>query len=412
MKNAFRDAMEWAYKHRWIAEKMRQAIEFSPVTVLSGARQTGKSTLLKHEVPFKDWPYFTLDDPDVHEMADKNPDELVAIHPRMIIDEVQKSPRLLSTIKKYVDRDRDLRFVLSGSANLLLMKNITETLAGRCIYFELLPFASGEYLSKPFPQWFKKLPPDMVLDSGNPMTVKETDLFRGFLPPVMFLDKESHIADWWNGYIKTYLERDLRDLSQISSIPDFRRMMTLIAAQSAQILNQSGISRSAGISQPTVNRYINLLEISGLFMKLKPYSKNIKKRIVKSPKAYFLDTGLICSLTGIKQAAMIDANIKGRLFETWVFHNLSVIASVLGGELFYLRKQGGLEREIDFIFEIDGKIYPIEVKASEKVTLKDAENMELLKDTLPHWETGLVIYNGTTLQKLRKDVIAVPAGML
>jgi len=201
-------------------------------------------------------------------------------------------------------------------------------------------------------------------------------------------------------------------LSQISSIPDFRKMMTLVAAQSAQIMNQSSISRSAGISQPTVNRYINLLEVSGLFMKLKPYSKNIKKRIVKSPKAYFLDTGLICSLTGVKQAAMIDAGIRGRLFETWVFHNLSVIASVLGGELFYLRKQGGIEREIDFIFEIDGEIYPIEVKSSEKVTLKDADNIEQLKSALPHWKTGLVIYNGTTLQKLRKDVIAVPAGML
>lgn len=405
--------MKWNYKHRWIAEKMRQAIEFSPVTILTGARQTGKSTLLRNETPFKDWPYFTLDDPDVHELAEKNPDELVAIHPKMIIDEVQKSPRLLSVIKKYVDRDRNLRFVLSGSANFLLMKNVSETLAGRCIYLELFPFASGECLSKPLPEWFKEPSINIEMDTDNKfVTIKEADLFRGFLPPVFFLDKESYITQWWNGYIKTHIERDLRDLSQISSIPDFRKMMTLIAAQSAQILNQSGISRIAGISQPTVSRYINLLEISGLFLKLNPYSKNIKKRIVKSPKAYFLDTGLICSLTGIKKASMIDANLKGRLFETWVFDNLSAIASVLGGELFYLRKQGGLEREIDFIFEINGKIYPIEVKASEKVTIKDAWNMEALKDTLPHWGMGMVIYNGTTVEKLRKDVIAVPAGML
>ncbi|RLD32167.1 MAG: hypothetical protein DRI83_11310 [Bacteroidetes bacterium] len=244
----------------------------------------------------------------------------------------------------------------------------------------------------------------------SPITNK--NLFRGSLPPVTFLKKEFHISEWWSGYIKTYLERDLRDLSQITDIPDFRRVMVLLASRSAQILNQANIARAAMVSQPTTNRYVNLLEMSGLYFKLQPYSKNIKKRIVKSPKGYFLDTGLMCSLSGVKNHKAIDPTFRGQLYKTRIFHNLLSISKMLGGQLFYLRKQGGLEREIDFILEMEETLLAIEVKSSSQVTFKDAENIEELKGILPKRLFGFVIYNGTEIKKLRKNVLAIPDSML
>jgi predicted AAA+ superfamily ATPase len=405
--------MNFPYKSRWIARHLLDAIEFSPVIVLSGARQTGKSTLLQNEAPFKNWPYVTLDDYDTCELATKNPKELLGLHDRMVIDEAQKAPQLLSAIKQQVDRDRSKRFVLSGSAHLLLMKNVTETLAGRCLYFDLLPFSLGEEKDAPVPGLLDALlRGQAVKSSASAKPVSDFHLFRGFLPPVTMLSAEAHIAQWWKGYIRTYLERDLRDLSQIAGLADFRRVMTMLAARSAQICNQADIARSARISQATVSRYINLLEVSGLFATLQPYSKNITKRIVKTPKIYCIDTGLLCSLAGMGQSDRIDSGLRGQMFESLVYQNLMAIAAARGGQLYYLRKQGGIEREIDFLLELDGKVITIEAKASASVDFRDAENMEALKSMLPQWDMGLVIYNGTEVKPLRKDIFAFPCGML
>lgn len=406
--------MTWTYKPRWVAPRLIDAVEFSPVTVLTGARQTGKSTLLRNEAPFKDWPYVTLDDLDVLELAENDPNELAAMHEKMVIDEVQKAPKLMSAIKLQVDRDRNRRYVLSGSAHLLFMKAVSETLAGRALYFELTPFTLGEEAGHPPPDWLADGRPDAVaLDAGaktDPITPER--LFRGALPPVTFLDKPDQMAAWWDGYVRTYLERDLRDLSRIANLPEFRKAMALLASRTGQILNAADVARSAGISQATVGRYINLMETGGLFAKLQPFSRNISKRIVKSPKIFCLDTGLACSLSGIRTPGAIESSFRGQLFETLVFHHLAAIASATGGQIYYLRKQGGLEREIDFLMETHSRILTVEVKASEKVGLKDAENMMQLRDMLPDWHGGLVIYNGREVKKLRKDVWGAPISAL
>jgi hypothetical protein len=366
--------MRWAYKTRWITPQLVDAVEFSPIIVLTGARQTGKSTLLRNEAPFKDWPYYTLDDLDVLEMAEKAPKELAALHERMVIDEVQKAPQLLPAIKLRIDENRNRRYVLSGSAHLLLMKAVSETLAGRALYFELLPFTLGEEAGRPLPGWllegrFDKIPSP----SGNTAEAVATEnLFRGSLPPVTFLNKPRQAAAWWEGYIRTYLERDLRDLSNVSNLPDFRKIMALLAARTAQILNAADIARSVQISQATAGRYISLLETSGLFAKLQPFSRNIAKRMVKSPKIFSLDTGLACSLTRIGTPQRIESSYRGQLFETLVFQNLCAVASAGSGRLYYLRKQGGLEREIDFILESSKGLIAVEVKSSHTAGLKDA----------------------------------------
>ena len=404
--------MPWTYKPRWIAPRLADTATFSPVVVLTGARQTGKSTLLRHESPFRDWPYVTLDDLEMLELAQNAPNELASLHERMVIDEVQKAPQLMSAIKLQVDQDRDRRYFLSGSAHLLLMRAVSETLAGRALYFELMPFTLGEEAGNPPPDWLSTGRPEEAAAASTRASVSPDRLFRGAMPPVAFLTKSSQMADWWDGYVRTYVERDLRDLSQISNLPEFRKAMTLLASRTGQVLNAADIARSAGLSQSTVGRYINLMETGGLFARLQPYSRNVSKRIVKSPKVHCLDTGLACSLCGIRSPRSIDPSFRGQLFETLVFQHLAVIASLNGGHVYYLRKQGGLEREIDFVVELDGRILTVEAKAAESVGPRDAENMTRLRELLPDWHGGLVIYNGTEIRKLRQDILALPLSAL
>lgn len=405
--------MKPVYRRRWMAERLREAVDFSPAVVLTGARQTGKSTLLMNEEPFKDWPYLTLDDLDTRELAERDPARLAGVHDRVVIDEIQKAPQLLSAIKRQIDSDRSRRFVLSGSANLLLMQNVTETLAGRCLYFELLPFSIGEEDGRDPGAWmdesFFKQRPDK-LPPVSP--VPDFKLYRGFLPPVCALEKERQVADWWHGYTRTYLERDLRSVSQITNLADFRKIMTLLSSATAQVLNQANVARASTVSQPTVGRYLGLMEVTGLFYKLFPYSRNIRKRIVKSPKLYCLDTGLASSLSGLKSTRAITPEFRGQLFETLAFHNLFARAALEGGNLFYLRTLSGTEREVDFVLETGGRFVTIEIKASSKADFKDADAMLQLKDLLPGWSHGIVVTNGTEVQKLGSHVYAMPAAMM
>jgi hypothetical protein len=404
--------MTMEYRPRWLAGKLREAIEFSPVVVLSGARQTGKSTLLRSEAPFRDWPYLTLDDLDTRETAEKDPGRLAALHDRVVIDEVQKAPGLLAAVKVQVDRDRGRRFVLSGSANLLLMKKATESLAGRCLYFDLMPFSLGEEELKAPTAWMDLAFFESRFEPGSIGGISDFRLLRGALPPVATLKKPSHVADWWQGYTRTYLERDLRDISQVTNLSDFRKTMALLASSSGQILNQANIARAASISQATVGRYIGLLEVSGVFVRLFPYSKNVRKRMVKSPKIYCLDTGLACSLAGMAPTDELPGEYRGQLFETLAFQNILVRSALEGAKIFYLRKLGGLEREVDFVVERAGRFITIEVKSSKQARFEDAQSMLVLKDLLPNWSHGIVLYNGAEIVKLGDRIYGLPISMM
>lgn len=400
------------YKPRWIAEKLREAIDFSPVVVLSGARQTGKSTLLQNEPPFKDWHYITFDDLDMLDMAVKRPDELLSVSKNIVIDEVQRVPEFLYSVKRAVDKDRSRRIVLSGSAKLLLMKDVSESLAGRVVYLDLMPFSLCELAEKKYSGWLENFiaKGDFILSSQAHTDGKDLFelLFRGFLPPVTFLKKEQQISEWWKGYIKTYLERDLREVAEVSYLPDFKKMMQLLASRTANILKQSDIARDAGLSHSTTGRYINTLEETGLFTRLTPYSKNISKRLIKAPKGFLLDTGLICSLCGFNTVESIPDGFKGALFESFVFLNLSVVASLINAEVMYFRTQGGKEREVDFVIERGDRILGIEVKLSDSASVKDIENLLFLKDEVNNFAGGLLVYTGSEIRQLASNIYAVP----
>ncbi len=400
------------YKPRLLTERLRDAIEFSPVVVLSGARQTGKSTLLKMEEPFNQWHYISFDDLDMLALARENPEEIINISDRLIIDEAQRSPDFVHAVKVAVDQDRSKRIILSGSANILLMKRVSESLAGRAIYLNLMPFSLNE-LMEVDNDWItfflknKKIP-DSVKVVNEKVVSLSAILFRGFMPEVSFMKKERHISMWWEGYVKTYLERDVRDIANISFLPDFRTIMELLADRTAHILKQSEVARDASLSQATLGRYINILEATNLFIKLRPYSKNISKRLIKSPKGFFVDPGLIVSLTGHTSSKSVQRHMESRLLESFILLNLIVHSSAKGGTIYYFRTQGGKEREIDFIFERENRLIPIEVKLTDHISVRDIKNILYFKDISDRYIGGLVIYAGNEIKQLSTDIYAIP----
>jgi len=402
------------FKKRWAAEKLREGIEFSPVTVLTGARQTGKSTLLLHEDPFRSWRYVTMDDLELLGAARRSPGDVIEDEGDLVVDEVQKAPELLSAIKLAVDRNRDRRFLLSGSSNLLLMKGVSESLAGRALYLDLFPFSYGEYTERGAPRWISRMVDgvDPEFPEGSVDEEIEFLLFRGFLPPVSGLASEKHAALWWKGYVATYLERDLRDVSRISNLPDFRKVMGLLALRQSNLLRQSEVARDAAVSTASISRYVNLLEVSNLYRRLRPYSRNVSKRVIKSPKGYFMDSGLACALAGYHQMKHVPEKLWGALLEGFVFSNLSIFANQYGGELFFFRTQGGKEREVDFVLELYQKFCAFEVKFSDRVTAGDAAGIRFLQEVLPGLRGGAVIYTGHEIKRLFKGIYAVPFSML
>lgn len=253
-----------AYRPRWAAAVLRAHTTQFPVTVLTGARQVGKSTLLRREEPFRDWTYVTLDDFDALEAATKDPSSLWSSSKYVVLDEVQKAPALLDAVKRAVDVDPQRRFVLSGSANLLLMSKVTESLAGRATFVELGPMTVGEMESRPAPRIIEQLLRGEAPDPSTTPTPAPDPIstaWRGMMPRFLTLPEQS-VPAWWDGYVTTYLERDLRTLSQVSSLPEFRRLMEAVALRQGQLLNRSEIARDLRLAQATVHRHIDLLEAS------------------------------------------------------------------------------------------------------------------------------------------------------
>ena len=307
------------YISRWITPSLQVALRDHPIVVLTGPRQVGKSTLLANAEPTRDLFYLTLDDLDVLAQANRDPAALLSGRKSIVIDEIQKAPKLLSEIKRAVDKsNRRMRVVLSGSANLLLMEKVSETLAGRAVFTTLDAMANMESKSQAPSVVLSNLftgtwPEDGRADADD-ISVSEVVL-RGFIPPVLHFSEVTSVIQWWEGYVSTFLERDLRTISRIESLPDFRRLMTALALRSGQIINQTDIARDLKLSQPTVHRYVNMLEMMCLLHRLPVYAVNQTKRLVKSPKFYWFDPGLACFLAGYyDQKTLLECREWGVVF--------------------------------------------------------------------------------------------------
>lgn len=396
-----------------MAPLLRQSVEDHPVVILSGARQVGKSTLLTEEEPFSRWRYLTLDNFDTLTQANRDPEALWAGTDRLVLDEVQKSPSLLSAVKETVDRHRrKIRFVLSGSANLLLMQHATESLAGRAVHATLYPMSWGEW-ARCSPSGLLdtllagKFPEDGPIDGPEESTGEL--MVRGFFPPLETLSRPSGIQGWWEGYIATYLERDLRQISSVESLPDFRRVMAALALRSANIANQTEIARDTGVSQATVHRYMNLLEVSSLLARVPAFSRNRTKRLIKSPKIHWVDPALAVHLSGIHDARTLsDSREAGAFFESLVFLHLQILTGLMVPKprIFHYRTVAG--KEVDFVLERGRSLVAVEAKFTQSPRYSDTEGLQDFMEDYPETVAGLLVYDGKEVRRLHERILAVP----
>ncbi|MCC6669110.1 MAG: ATP-binding protein [Polyangiaceae bacterium] len=380
-----------------------------PAVVLTGARQTGKSTLVEQLVP-GDRRYRSLDDFDVRDLARREPEALLGGDEPLTLDEVQREPGLLTAVKRAVDRDRRPgRFLLTGSANLLLMRQVSESLAGRASYLTLWPMTRREQLglaragrwddllAAPETEWRDLLADGDDLDEDW----RALALRGGFPTPALELTTLADRAIWFDGYVRTYLERDLQDLASISALPDFRRLMRAACLRVGQLLNQTELGRDVGLPQPTVHRWLNLLETSYLLVRLPAYAANRTKRLVKSPRVFWADTGVALHLGATAPA--------GAHLENVVLHDLCAWrdARVDRVELAYWRTTTG--EEVDFVIEAGSKLLPIEVKATAKPRLADCAHLRAFRQEYGRKaRAGLLLHTGRTIEWLTPDVLAVP----
>lgn len=405
------------YYPRWLTPALQAAVEAHPVVVLTGARQVGKSTLLRNAAPFRDWRFRTMDDFEVLRQARECPETLWAGTNQIVLDEVQKVPQLLSAIKQTVDANPgQMRFVLSGSANLLLMQQVSESLAGRAVYFVLSPLTHSEQKQTPPPDLLTRAlrgewPDEKQIETPLPDFVPH--LLCGQMPSHLTLTEPQSWVRWWDGYVTTFLERDLRQISQIDSLLDFRRVMERLALRTGHLLNQSDVSREAGISQPTIHRYLNLLETTHLFERLPAYTSSRTTRLLKTPKAMWPDPGLAVFLAGyFSEEDVPRARELRSFFETFIFHHLQVLTSLMvpAGRLYFWRTQKG--QEVDFVLEHGRRLLGVEVKLTTRPQYGDASGLRTFLTEYPEASGGILLHGGQTIQRLAEKMIAVPWTML
>ncbi|MGV8124361.1 MAG: ATP-binding protein [Candidatus Xenobiia bacterium LiM19] len=403
------------YFEREITSTLLESLATMPVVVLTGMRQVGKSTLLLRQKELKNRNYITLDSFAHLEAAKRNPRSLLD-NEYCTIDEVQKCPELLVAIKQEVDRDRKPgRFLLSGSANLLLMKGVTESLAGRAVYLTLHPFSrrEKERCTDTVPFLKKLISSDTVTgEEIAPHPLTSAEILSGGMPTLCCSDIQNPSL-WFLGFEQTYLERDLRDLSQIADLLSFRNLMKLAALRTGQVLNVSEIARDARLNSPTCSRYLNLMAISFIIHYLTPYLRNSSRRIIKSPKIYFTDSGIGGHCAGVTNMDITSEEpLRGALFETYAAQNLKALLEYYypGASLHFWNIQG--RHEVDCIIEYGRKVLAIEIKASERWHEKDLGGLKAFLSTHTECSAALLAYNGTETVKLDDRLMAVPLGRL
>lgn len=393
---------------RALKASLTSALRAFPVVVVTGSRQTGKSTLVR---PLDGRPYLTLDNLEVLERARQQPDALVRNSDRLTLDEVQRSPDLLLAVKRAVDEHRvPGRFLLTGSANLLLMQKISESLAGRALYLTLWPLTRREQLglgrtgvwsrllAAPDREWR-----DLLLAEDAPEEDWRLLALRGGYPvPVRELEDGQARALWFDGYTRTYLERDLQDLSTVTSLVDFRRLMRAACLRLGGLVNQAELGRDVGLPQPTVHRHLALLETSYQLVRLPPFAVNRTRRLIKAPKLFWCDSGLALHLAG-------ETEPRGAHLENLVLSDLLAWrdTQVPRPEILYWRTATGAE--VDLVVEHQGKLLPIEIKASSKPRLADARNLIVFREEYPDLaRTGLLLHTGPEVEWIAEGVLAAP----
>jgi predicted AAA+ superfamily ATPase len=395
---------------RLAAEPLAVRLRTMPALVIGGPRQAGKTTLVQRLAPGKRR-YHSLDDLDVLDAARRDPEALVGGNEPVTLDEVQRAPELLHAVKRAIDRRRAAgRFLLTGSANLLTMRSVSESLAGRASHLTLWPMTRreqrgegrcglwGELLTESDESWLDLL----AAQADEPDDWRALALRGGFPTPAVEMKRAADRPVWFDGYVRTYLERDLQDLASIASLPDFRRLMRASCLRLGQLVNQTELGRDVALPQATVHRWLNLLETSYLLVRLPAYAVNRTKRLIKSPKLYWGDTGVALFVAGAPEPG-------GAHLENVVLNDLLAWrdAQIERPELGYWRTASG--EEVDFVVEAEGRLLPIEIKAAARPRLSDAAHLRSFRAEYGRKaRAGLLLHTGSQLEWLAPDVLAAP----
>ena len=399
---------------RLVSPSLDARLRVMPAVVVTGARQAGKSTLVQSLTPGPRR-FLSLDDLDAVEAARGDPYALVGGSRPVTIDEVQREPDLLHAVKIEIDRQRRPgQFLLTGSANLLLMDKVSESLAGRASYLTLWPMTRREQLGLGTGGVWEELLSTSEDDWPELLSAQDVEaedwvgLARrgGFPSPAIQMRSHQERAIWFDGYIRTYLERDLMGLSAISGLPEFRRLMRAACYRLGQLVNQTELGRDVALPQPTVRRYLNLLETSHLLVRLSPYSVNRTKRIIKTPKLYWADTGVALHLGQMEEPM-------GAHLENIILNDLMAWrdARLENADILYWRTTVG--EEVDFVVETGDSLLPIEVKSTARPRLRDAAHLRTFRAEYgERCRSGLLLHTGEMLEWIAPDVLAAPWWMV
>ena len=361
---------------RTLTSKLIALAQKFQVITLTGPRQSGKTTLVRAVFPAL--PYVSLEEPDIRQIALTDPRGFLSNYPvGAILDEIQNTPDLFSYIQRIVDENRQVQFILTGSSNFLLMEKISQTLAGRTAVLHLLPFSLAELEAN--------VPPFDQYDSL---------IFKGQYPRVY--DRALAPTDFYPAYIQTYVERDVRMMKNIGDLNAFIQFAQLCAGRIGQMLNYTGLANDAGISPNTAKTWLSILESSYILYRLQPFHRNFSKRLVKLPKLYFYDTGVACSLLGIRDEGQVNLHyLKGALFENLIITEFIKRNFHHGDNQQPYFWQDNHGKEIDCLLVNGEKIVPVEIKSGKTISSSYFDNLKYWRQlaNLPD-EQGYVVYGG------------------
>ncbi len=378
---------------RTIAGRLEELAGPYPVVFLTGPRQSGKTTLVR--ATFGEYEYVSLEDLQTRNACLEDPLgflERFRGAKGVVIDEAQRAPDLFSYLQGFVDEGGGGPFVLTGSQHFLLADRISQSLAGRAAILELLPFSYAELAGR------EPLDPDDLVDvrarPGQEVAAHELDriLFSGLYPRIHDARLEPEV--WLDGYVRTYVERDVRTLTNVGDLDTFSKFVQLCAGRSGQLLNLAALGADAGVDQKTARRWLSLLRTSYIVELLQPHHQNFRKRVVKTPKLYFADSGLLCHLLGITNRGQLRSHpLRGAIFETFVVGELRKAFTNQGlrPSLFFWRDSRG--REVDVVIERGGKLVPVEIKSGETVADDFFTHLDFYR-SLSGCERGWLIYGG------------------